>query len=66
MQSANDLESTFLRSWRLLSSNWGIIVPGLVIGVVAGLVDGFLALTGALGGSALISHLVAISWVMIE
>ncbi|MHB8145195.1 MAG: hypothetical protein ACYDDQ_08105 [Vulcanimicrobiaceae bacterium] len=54
MQSANDLESTFLRSWRLLSSNWGIIVPGLVIGVVAGLVDGFLALTGALGGSALI------------
>ncbi len=54
MQSANDLESTFLRSWRLLSSNWAIVVPGLVIGVIAGLFDGFLALTGGLGGAALI------------
>ncbi len=33
-QSVRDLEGTFARSWVLLRSNWIIIVPGIVIGVI--------------------------------
>ncbi len=34
-QSVRDLEGTFARSWVLLSRNWIIVVPGLVLGVVS-------------------------------
>ncbi len=33
------VENVFGRSWRLLRANWAIVVPGLVIGAVAGAVQ---------------------------
>ena len=33
-QGVRDLENTFARAWVLLSRNWTIVVPGLVLGVV--------------------------------
>ena len=33
------VEGTFARSWELLKNNWIIIVPGLVIGLVVGVID---------------------------
>jgi hypothetical protein len=36
-------ENVFARSWRLLRANWVIVVPGLVIGTVAGTIDFILA-----------------------
>jgi hypothetical protein len=38
-----NVESTFSRSWDLLTKNGIIIVPGLVIGFVVGVIDYFLA-----------------------
>lgn len=35
-----DVENAFSRSWQLLTSNWIIIVPGLIIGIVAGILTG--------------------------
>lgn len=32
-----DIGSTFSRAWQLLTSNWIIIVPGIIIGIVAGI-----------------------------
>jgi len=43
MQSPQNVESTFSRSWDLLTKNGIIIVPGLVIGFVVGVIDYFLA-----------------------
>ncbi|MGA3036782.1 MAG: hypothetical protein ABSE64_04780 [Vulcanimicrobiaceae bacterium] len=44
MQSPpQNVESTFSRSWDLLMKNGIIIVPGLVIGLVVGVIDYFLA-----------------------
>ncbi len=40
MQSES-IENVFARSWSLLSKNWIIIVPGLIVGVVAGIIDAF-------------------------
>lgn len=40
------VESLLARSWRLLNANWYIIVPGLAIGIGAGIVIGLLALAG--------------------
>lgn len=40
------VESLLARSWRLLNANWYIIVPGLVIGIGAGIVIGLLAFAG--------------------
>lgn len=37
-----NVESIFARSWQLLSSNWIIIVPGIVIGLAAGIITGML------------------------
>lgn len=34
-----NVESTFSRSWELLTKNWIIIVPGLVIGLIVGVID---------------------------
>src|SRR5271166_1706869 len=40
MQSPQtSVESVFSRSWELLTANWIIIVPGLVIGFVVGVVQ---------------------------
>lgn len=38
-----NVEGTFSRSWQLLTTNWIIIVPGLVIGFVVGVIDYFIA-----------------------
>ncbi len=46
MQSSEDLGNTFSRAWQLLSDNWIMIVPGIVIGVVAALVVYVLGLFG--------------------
>lgn len=35
-----EVGSAFSRSWQLLSSNWIIIVPGLIIGLIAGILTG--------------------------
>lgn len=40
------VESLLARSWRLLNANWNIIVPGIVIGLAAGVVIGLLAFAG--------------------
>jgi hypothetical protein len=55
MQSPEGLGNTFARSWELLASNWIMIVPGLVIGVLAAIVSFFVVgagLFGAVGLSA--------------
>jgi hypothetical protein len=36
-QSIHDLESTFARAFALLAKDWFIIVPGLVLGIIGGL-----------------------------
>lgn len=46
MQSSEDLGNTFGRAWQLLSSNWILIVPGIVIAVIAGIVIAVLAMAG--------------------
>jgi hypothetical protein len=43
MPSPQSVESTFSRSWELLSTNWIMIVPGFVIGIVVGVIDYFIA-----------------------
>ena len=43
MPSPQSVESTFARSWELLSTNWIMIVPGLVIGIVVGIIDYFIS-----------------------
>jgi hypothetical protein len=48
MQDFGGLENTFKRSWELLSSNWILIVPGLVIGMVAAILIGFFVVGGAM------------------
>ncbi len=46
MQSSEDLGNTFSRAWQLLSSNWIIIVPAIVIAIVAGIVIALLGMFG--------------------
>ena len=43
MPSPPTVENTFARSWELLTKNWIIIVPGLVIGIVVGVIDYFIS-----------------------
>ncbi len=38
MQSSEDLGGTFGRAWQLLVTNWILIVPGIVIGILAAIV----------------------------
>ncbi|MBV8150892.1 MAG: hypothetical protein JOY59_04990 [Candidatus Eremiobacteraeota bacterium] len=38
-KAPKDVESAFSRSWELLTSNWVIIVPGLIIGFVVGAIN---------------------------
>lgn len=44
------IESLLARSWRLLSSNWNLVVPGIVIGAASGIVVGLLGLAGHAAG----------------
>jgi hypothetical protein len=53
MQSPEGLGNTFGRSWELLSTNWIMVVPGLVIGIVAAVIIFFLAGAGIIGGAGL-------------
>jgi hypothetical protein len=46
MQSSQELGNTFSRAWHLLSNNWIIIVPAIVIAVICGIV---VALFGTFG-----------------
>lgn len=46
MQSSEDLGNTFGRAWQLLSENWIMIVPGIVIGIVAAVIVYVLGLFG--------------------
>ncbi|MGH7661116.1 MAG: hypothetical protein ACRENA_09425, partial [Vulcanimicrobiaceae bacterium] len=43
MPSPPTVESTFARSWELLSTNWIMIVPGFVIGIVVGVINYFIS-----------------------
>ncbi|HZT13070.1 MAG TPA: hypothetical protein VFA29_09710, partial [Candidatus Baltobacteraceae bacterium] len=55
MQSSAELGNTFSRAWELLTRNWIIIVPGLVIGIVAALIVFMLGAVGvvsAVGANA--------------
>lgn len=65
------VESLLLRSWRTLSSNWSIIVPGLLCGLGGGIVIGLLTLAGyqadkqaPAGFSAVTALAASIVWVL--
>ena len=62
MTTPQPVESIFARSWTLLNRNWIIVVPGLVIGLIAGVLTSLLvpqssydststAVTGTLAGT---------------
>ena len=53
MQSSEDLGNTFSRAWQLLSDNWIMIVPGIVIAIVAAIVVWLLTLYGVASGVGL-------------
>jgi hypothetical protein len=46
MQSSQDLGNTFERAWQLLSNNWIMIVPAIVIAIVAAILVWALGLFG--------------------
>jgi len=46
MQSSEDLGNTFSRAWQLLTANWIMIVPGIVIAIIAGVLIAVLAMVG--------------------
>ncbi len=46
MQSSEDLGNTFSRAWELLTHNWIIIVPAIVIAIVAGVIIAVLGMFG--------------------
>jgi hypothetical protein len=46
------LGNTFGRAWQLLTSNWNIIVPAVVLGIVGGIILRFIATTFIGGGMA--------------
>lgn len=55
MQYSGDLGNTFGRAWQLLTQNWLIIVPGIVIGIIAAIAVWLLTVYGfasAVGFSA--------------
>jgi hypothetical protein len=62
MQNSSDLGSVFGRAWQLLSTNWVIVVPALVIGIVGGIIVGLLTNASAtsLSGAFLVGLLASI------
>lgn len=65
--NAQSVEGVFGRSWQLLTHNWVLIVPGLVVGFVVGLADGAFGygssdtLTGMFGALLTSAVLIVIS-----
>jgi hypothetical protein len=53
MQSPEGLGNTFGRAWELLASNWIMLVPGLVIGIVAAIIVFFVVGAGLVTGVGL-------------
>ncbi|MBV9270574.1 MAG: hypothetical protein JO165_05735 [Candidatus Eremiobacteraeota bacterium] len=56
MQSPQDVGNTFSRAWQLLSANWIIIVPAIVVGIICAILVGFITFTGgaaSIGAGAL-------------
>ncbi|MHB8178037.1 MAG: hypothetical protein ACYDA5_04350 [Vulcanimicrobiaceae bacterium] len=51
MQTSNDLQSTFSRAFALLTANWVIVVPGVVVSLLA-LIVGVFFTAGAIGSYA--------------
>jgi flagellar biosynthesis protein FliQ len=47
-------ENLFSRSWQLLSRNWAIVIPGLLVGIVAGIVQALLSPTVVVGDSSVV------------
>ncbi|HLI97124.1 MAG TPA: hypothetical protein VKT72_13730 [Candidatus Baltobacteraceae bacterium] len=52
MQSSEDLGNTFGRSWQLLSSNWNIIIPAIVLGIIGGVLQHIIGAMFINGGAA--------------
>lgn len=52
MQSSEDLGNTFSRAWQLLSNNWSIAVPAIVLGIIGGIVLQLITATFIRGGAA--------------
>jgi hypothetical protein len=50
-----NVESTFERSWQLLTSNWVIIVPGIVIAIIVGVIDYYMTLLTDTSGAGWLS-----------
>jgi hypothetical protein len=59
MQSSEDLGNTFGRAWQLLSNNWNIIIPALVLGIIGGVVN-YIVATMFIGGGVATANLGAI------
>ncbi len=49
MNQPQSVASVFSRAWELLTRNWIIIVPGIVVGAVVGIISGFLGFLGPPG-----------------
>lgn len=52
MQSSEDLGNTFGRAWQLLSSNWSIAIPAIVLGIIGGVLIHLVANVFIGGGAA--------------
>lgn len=59
MQSSEDLGNTFGRAWQLLSNNWNIIIPAIVLGIIAGVLQHIVS-TMFIGGGVATGNLGAI------
>lgn len=46
-----DVSNTFSRAWQLLTENWILIVPGIVVGIVAAVLIGVLTMSGVVVGA---------------
>jgi hypothetical protein len=51
MQSSEHLGNTFGRAWQLLTQNWILIVPGIVVAIVAAIIVTLLGTFGALSAA---------------
>lgn len=51
MQSSQDLGNTFGRAWQLLTQNWILIVPGIVVAILAAIVITLLGMFGAVSAA---------------
>lgn len=53
MQSSEDLGNTFGRAWHLLSANWNIVIPAIVLGIIGGVLNHLISNMFIGGGAAL-------------